>query len=136
VTIKTLLADVLQIDPGQAVAGKARSPKWPRVQRAHLAKHPTCALCGGKRELNVHHVLPYHLFPDRELDRRNLVTLCRGAMNCHLVFGHLGNYSAFNPLVRADAEIWRFRLRAAKQLMQLAKREVKTKAKAKTRKGR
>ena len=119
--VKAVLDDVLNIDMGQTVANTQRSGKWPAVERAYLRKHPVCAVCSGRKHVNAHHILPFHLYPDRELDRDNLITLCRGPFNCHLLFGHLGDYKGFNPLVRADAEIWRFRLRARRALIRLSK---------------
>ena len=88
---------------------KERSDKWPRVRKAFLKDHPTCAVCGGKVKLEAHHCLPFHLDPSKELDPSNLIPLCeanKGGSNCHLLFGHLGNFEAFNPDVRADAAAW------------------------------
>ena len=117
--LKTIIDDLLDVeDPGQAATGVQRSGKWPKVEKAHLKAHPACAVCGGKKALNVHHCLPYHLYPNKELDRRNLITLCR---DHHLLFGHIGDFKGFNPLVRADAAIWAFRFRARKVLLKLAK---------------
>ena len=84
-----------------------RSPQWPAVRRAFLRQNPRCVLCGNEHNLNVHHVEPYHLKPERELDPTNLITLCEKSevadlfgLNCHQWAGHLGNWEAFNPRVR------------------------------------
>lgn len=98
------LSDVAQ---GKTTIGNPRSPQWPAVRKKHLAEHPTCACCGGSEKLEVHHVLPFHLHPELELDPGNLVTLCeswRNGICCHLAVGHLGNYKAFNPSAIEDAE--------------------------------
>lgn len=88
-----------------------RSGQWPRVRRAHLKREPACVACGRADDLEVHHVVPYHLAPDRELDPDNLVTLC--ASPCHLVFGHLLDFrQRHNPQVREDAARYLARLRA------------------------
>lgn len=87
-----------------------RSGKWPAVRERHLEANPCCAVCGGTAKLQVHHKNPFHLQPDLELDPGNLITLCevdRGGVNCHLFFGHLGNFKAFNPAVADDAAAWR-----------------------------
>lgn len=83
-----------------------RSSRWPRVRREFLSEHPVCACCGGKKLLNVHHVKPFHINPELELDPSNLITLCEGSngLNCHLWVGHAGDWKAWNILVRADAE--------------------------------
>lgn len=89
-----------------------RSGSWARVRREHLEREPACVACGRSRDLEVHHVLPYHAHPERELDPTNLITLC--ADPCHLVFGHLLDYRRrFNPSVREDAERYRQRMREA-----------------------
>lgn len=85
----------------------ARSGHWPTVRNQHLEKNPTCAVCGGEDNLQVHHIKPYHLHPELELDPNNLLTLCEPSsilhINCHLVWGHLGNWKSFNPMVPAMA---------------------------------
>jgi hypothetical protein len=84
-----------------------RSPHWPATAAAHLKKHPACEVCGAKVLLNVHHVKPFHLFPELELDPQNLFTLCETpAHNCHLIFGHLLLWRAWNPNVVNDATVW------------------------------
>ncbi len=58
----------------------------------------------------AHHVKPFHLFPNLELDHENLVTLCESkkyGVNCHLWFGHLGNFKLYNPDGISDAVMWR-----------------------------
>lgn len=121
-------------DPGADAAGKPRSGKWAAVERAHLRRHPRCAVCGGKKALNVHHVEPYHLAPQKELNRRNLITLCRGPLNCHLLFGHLGDYKAHNPFVRLDAAVWRGKLRR-KRWWTMGRKGVKREKAVKGKKG-
>jgi 5-methylcytosine-specific restriction enzyme A len=85
--------------------GVPRSPKWAAVRADFLADHPRCACCGGSSKLNVHHVEPFHVRPERELDPANLLTLCEGGngLNCHFWIGHCGNWAAWNILARADA---------------------------------
>ena len=88
---------------------EARSPKWPAVRAAHLKAHPTCEACGegSTKILNVHHVVPFHVDPSKELDEANLITLCEGpVVNCHLHFGHLRNWKSWNVDVRKDAAEW------------------------------
>ena len=89
-----------------------RSGRWPRVRAAHLAANPTCAVCGTRENLEVHHIQPFHLFPELELDPGNLLTLCESPThNDHLLFGHLLNWSLWNPAVVRDAEWMLGRLR-------------------------
>ena len=83
--------------------GKARDPRWRSLRNEFIAANPYCCACGSFDTdfLIVHHIKPYHLFPDLELERSNLITLCeRKKLNCHLWFGHLGNYKLwYNPEV-------------------------------------
>jgi hypothetical protein len=91
--------------------GFARSGQWPRVRDEHLQREGCCQVCGGKSELNVHHIRPYHLFPKLELDPDNLITLCEGStVNCHILFGHLLNWASYNRHVVEDAKEWRSKI--------------------------
>lgn len=86
--------------------GHARSDKWPEVERAHLDHEGWCRYCGGTTLLQVHHILPFHLDPARELDPSNLITLCedyKDGVECHLHVGHLGNWKHYNPAVASVA---------------------------------
>lgn len=97
-------------DTVDRACGSPRSPGWRDVRRAFVEKNPTCALCGGDDVLEVHHKQPFHLFPALELAEENLITLCeskRGGINCHLAFGHLGSFMAYNPCVVEDCWNWR-----------------------------
>ena len=100
-----------QLDHGAKVAlqeGLQRSPAWPRVEMNHLQLEPVCMACGSTDNLQVHHILPFHFCillgrPELELDQRNLITLCQGQDNHHLLLGHLDNWQSYNPDVRSDA---------------------------------
>ncbi len=110
----TLLEEIPQLEldeavPPLGVVGAARSGKWPSVRAEYLRLHPTCEACGTDKELNVHHVHPFHEHPELELQMSNLITLCR---EHHLTLGHdpdgpdgpmPRNWSASNPHVRRDA---------------------------------
>ena len=94
----------LLLDPASLYAelyGAPRSPRWPQVRSEWLAAHNFCFACGGLVNLEVHHKRPFHLYPELELNPSNFVTLCsrsRGGVNCHLFFGHLGNWVYYyNP---------------------------------------
>jgi 5-methylcytosine-specific restriction enzyme A len=83
--------------------GVPRSPKWEEVRKAFVKEHPTCAVCGSKKDLNCHHKLPFHINPALELDPTNLITLCR---DHHFLFGHFLNWKSFNKDVEADSTLW------------------------------
>ena len=81
-----------------------RSPKWSEVRKLHLKDNPNCAACGRSNKLEVHHIEPVHINPDRELDPSNLITLCDNP--CHFVFGHLFNYKKYNKDVVNDCKVY------------------------------
>lgn len=83
---------------------RRRSPRWKFVKHMHLAMEPVCQACGGESLLQVHHVKPYHLQPELELDLSNLITLCMGPLTCHNDVGHGDDYKAYNPDVKVDAQ--------------------------------
>lgn len=85
---------------------KPRSSRWRAYRDRWLKTHPTCAACGGKENLIVHHIYPFS-WPggeERELDESNFLSLCEAdSHNCHLLFGHLLDWQSRNPNVRIDA---------------------------------
>lgn len=85
----------------------ARSPQWPAVRKSWLKIHPACAACGTTTNLEVHHIQPFFLRPDLELNPNgdNLITLCETAGNCHLFVGHLKNWKSYNKNVKEDAAV-------------------------------
>jgi 5-methylcytosine-specific restriction protein A len=89
--------------------GADRSPEWQSVRAGYYKLHQSCEVCGGKKDLQVHHIVPFHDSPEMELDMMNLLMLCRPH---HLLFGHLMNYKSHNPSVRGDAIIWREKIRS------------------------
>jgi 5-methylcytosine-specific restriction enzyme A len=82
-----------------------RSGQWRTVEKKFLEQHNSCAACGGKKNLQVHHEKPFHLAPKDELNTDNLITLCMSfGRECHLQIGHLGSFRRYNPNVKEDAE--------------------------------
>jgi hypothetical protein len=77
-----------------------RDGRWPTIRKHALDANPNCVAC-GKPATQVHHAdTPVHIDPTRELDESQLVCLCG---DCHLRFGHLGDWKAWNPCIREDA---------------------------------
>lgn len=104
--------------------GGKRSPEWHKVEQAHLLKYPDCYACGSNKHVQVHHMKPFHLHPELELDPDNLISLCMDN-DCHLYIGHGDDFKAYNPNVLEDAKL------VAKNRHSLSKilLEVKDKAK-------
>jgi hypothetical protein len=83
-----------------------------KARRDWLAGHPVCAYCCGTNGvngcvLNAHHKLPVmeclKLHDYQALtNATNFISLCRTGADDHLMIGHLGNFSKYNPNVEAD----------------------------------
>ena len=88
-----------------------RASEWVYVRNEFVRRHPRCEACGSGYNLNVHHIKPFHLYPELELVESNFITLCR---DCHYYVGHdpdgkgpaKPNWSLSNPNVRTDAKNW------------------------------
>ena len=85
-----------------------RSNQWNKVRKEHLTKYNECFICRRRTDLDVHHIVPVHVNPDRELDPDNLITLC--GKYCHFIFGHLMDWKSWNPNIRSDATMFRNRM--------------------------
>ena len=81
-----------------------RSNQWSKVRAEHLKKQPICQACGSKKDLDVHHIEPVSVNPNRELDPSNLITLC--SKYCHLAIGHLMDTKSWNENVIEDAKVY------------------------------
>lgn len=77
-----------------------RSPHWPTLEREIIAAHPFCAASGVETHLQVHHIKPFHLHPELELEPKNLIVLTANPSgNFHFWLGHLGDWHSFNAHV-------------------------------------
>jgi len=90
---------------GKVPWNKRRSPKWGSVRAAYLKEHPVCEVTGTAKALEVHHIKPFHLHPELELEPSNLMTLTR-KYNTHYLMGHLLNWKSWNAKVSEDALRW------------------------------
>jgi len=82
-------------------AEKARSGRWETTRDRYIEVHAFCEYCGRARSTVVHHVVPFHEDPERELDVANFLALCD---QCHLRQAHLGDFKAWNPLIREEIQ--------------------------------
>lgn len=84
-----------------------RSKKWRTFRKGYLKGNPECFACGRNHwlfRITAHHIIPYYIKPELELDQTNLIPLCR---RCHLLFGHLNSWDRVN--LGASADISNFR---------------------------
>lgn len=99
--------------------GKSRSGHWHTLRAEFLSENPTCALCGGTKDLEVHHKAAFHTHPELELEKSNLIVLCEAnhfGVNCHLFMGHLGSFQNINSDVEKDIAYFLPRLHHLKKL--------------------
>lgn len=82
----------------------ARSSGWRVVRNQAVEEIGECEVCGTKKELEAHHVVPYWINKALELVRSNLRVLCR---KCHYLFGHRYSWKSYNPTIDEDIKIWR-----------------------------
>jgi len=94
-----------------AFGDRERSGRWRRIRREHLEIEPDCAACGTMEALEVHHILAFSEYPELELARGNLITLCR---EHHWLIGHDAdgpgpekpNWQTSNREVVEHAHVW------------------------------
>lgn len=92
-----------RVSPGLTY-GAPRSSQWAALRDKYVQANPRCEACGSIRRLNVHHVAPFHLYPERELDPTNLITLCR---EHHFQLGHHRDWKFENPNCRNEVAAYR-----------------------------
>lgn len=89
---------------------RVQSRRWRSIAARHLREYPACAACGSTSRVRPHHVIPVSVDPSRQYDHSNLLSLCESythGVNCHLFFGHGGQWDTYNPNAIADAFSWR-----------------------------
>jgi len=96
-------------------AKNKRSPKWPATRLKHLDQYPSCAACGSTKNLEVHHIEPFSISPEKELDPNNLITLC--SKNCHFYIGHLMDYNSWNINVIEDSRVYLYKVKNRPQVI-------------------
>jgi len=70
-----------------------RAYKTHKVMQQYRSEHTECAWCGRKKKLDVHHLVPVSVAPERADNYSNMIMLCRKPQ-CHLQIGHNGNYAS------------------------------------------
>ena len=88
---------------------RKRSARWDELAEAVIKRDGKCQVCGFASHLQVHHIIPFHVAPEYELDPKNCITLCMSKQRCHFVYGHLSNWSSYNPELPFMPDIADFR---------------------------
>ena len=107
--------DTLKEDVSKGKPAVKRSPHWETVRKQHLKNNPGCAACGSTKNVQVHHIKPFHLFPELELEPTNFISLCEVDIvdadktndNHHLHLGHGGDFHKNNDKVLEDVDNYR-----------------------------
>ncbi|MCK9569335.1 hypothetical protein M0R72_10395 [Candidatus Pacearchaeota archaeon] len=126
-TIRGLVCAAMGVeDRGAVHPDKKRHKDWAKKSKAWLKKHNRCELCDSKlgaedTELEVHHAFPYHLYPEKEMDEQHWHALCRKPHDCHRLFGHLGDFSLFNPVLSEFISVHQKLKRLAKTMLSKAR---------------
>ena len=82
--------------------GARRDSRWEEVRNRFVKLNPLCAVCCEKK-IEVHHIIPFFIQPELELDQDNFLSLCR---THHFLFGHLLSWKSYNPDVKQDCATW------------------------------
>jgi len=107
--------EILKEDVKRGKPAVERSPKWSATRNRHLKLHSGCEACGSVENVQVHHIKPFHLFPELELEPTNLITLCEKFIadedktndNHHLILGHGGDFHKNNKNSLKDIQNYR-----------------------------
>ena len=81
--------------------GAARSSGWSTLSRRIIAEVGECEATGSKKNLEAHHIIPFHLRPDLELVRSNIIVLNKWI---HFFLAHFGYYGSWNENIREHAK--------------------------------
>lgn len=102
IELQDLLHEMLDVLDNFYYFGESpRSSKWSSARGSFMMRNTFCAACGTEEHLECHHIEPFYLFPEKELDEDNFIVLCRV---CHFLFGHLKKWSSYNTTVVEDAK--------------------------------
>jgi hypothetical protein len=71
--------------------------KWQKVRNKFIKDEPCCQICAITKDLQVHHIKPWHLAKELRYDKDNLITLCQ---SCHFRLGHWCNWKGYNIMIR------------------------------------
>ncbi len=74
--------------------------QWRKTRNAFIKEHPNCSICMNNKDIEVHHIRPWNLFPHLRYEFSNLISLCQP---CHFRFGHGRNWKKWNPEINEFA---------------------------------
>jgi len=78
-------------NPSYVTTNARASAGVARAMHSFAKANLNCAWCGRTMGLQVHHIHPVSVAPEKASDPANMVMLC--GSKCHITVGHLGNYA-------------------------------------------
>lgn len=77
-------------NPSYVTKHLRRSWSVRKAMKKFREQHTSCAYCGRREKLHVHHVVPVSVSAELADKAYNMIMLCGN--RCHLVIGHEGDY--------------------------------------------
>ena len=109
--IDDVVEEPIDHEEGLGFSGNKRSAAWKGLRNKIVNEVGMCEVCGKDTNLVLHHKIPFHVNPSLELEESNLIVLCENDnLNCHLIFGHLGNWNKYNSDIDHDVKVWKDKL--------------------------
>ena len=78
-------------NPAYVTKNARRQPEVRRNMLDFREENTYCAYCGRSKKLDVHHIEPVSVAPDKAADKENMIMLCRKPA-CHQIVGHDGDF--------------------------------------------
>jgi len=78
-------------NPSYVTSNARKSWEVAKKMKEYRESYPFCAWCGRTSGLQVHHIEPVSVAPEKAHLLRNMITLC--GKRCHITVGHAGNYA-------------------------------------------
>ena len=103
-----------------------RSSKWSALEKSFKKQFPTCACCRTNKKVQIHHIVPFHVSPELELEPTNLISLCMSKRMCHLQIAHCGSFRKWTENIRQYASILSKDISKYNEIVKLSKESAKT----------
>ncbi len=92
-------------NPSHVTKNARKSWATQKAMKEFRKHHDSCAACGRTKKLQVHHIFPVSVSPERADDPNNMLTMCA---KCHLRLGHSGDFGRrYVPNIKPVCDIIR-----------------------------
>ena len=79
-------------NPAYVTKNARRQASVRRAMLDYKETNPSCEWCGRSKKMDVHHIEPVSVAPEKADDPKNMATLCKKPA-CHQVVGHAGDFA-------------------------------------------